>query len=76
MIVDLVYGQRAGWDLLARLTRELATQGIQILLTSTDPFLLERAAADPEQFGTNRNLVVPFDIIDLTREVSELVRLA
>lgn len=73
VIVDLVYGQRAGWDLLARLTREIATQGIPILLTSTDPILLERAAADPEQFGTNRNLVVPFDINDLTREVSELI---
>jgi CheY-like chemotaxis protein len=73
LIVDLVFGERAGWDLLERLTQAIATRGIPILLTSTDSHLLERATVDPARYGTNIDLIVPFDIEDLIRAVSDAI---
>ncbi len=73
LIVDLVYGEVAGWGLLERLTRHTATQSIPVVLTSTDERLLARAAADPARFGTNADLIVPFDIDVLVRLVSILI---
>jgi CheY-like chemotaxis protein len=43
VIVDVAVGERSGWDLLERLPAEAATSGIPVLITSTDPRLLDRA---------------------------------
>lgn len=73
LIVDLVFGQLAGWDLLERLTQAISTRGIPILLTSTDRRLLDHAAADPAKYGTNKDLIIPFDIDDLLRAVAHAI---
>ncbi len=73
LIVDLVYGEVAGWDLLERLTQHSATRGIPIVLTSTNKHLLALAAADPARFGTNADLIIPFDTDVLVRLVSTLI---
>src|SRR5690554_1063582 len=43
LIVDIVAGQQAGWDLLERLHAEAATTGIPVIVVSTNPQLLEKA---------------------------------
>ena len=43
LIVDIVVGQRVGWELLEHLNAAAATTGIPVLIVSTDPRLLERA---------------------------------
>lgn len=72
VILDLVWGQQAGWDLLEALAQEASTAGIPVLVTSTDKRLLAEAAANPERFGTHRDMVKPFDVDDLVRAVREL----
>ncbi len=47
LVIDVAVGQRAGWDLLDRLHREASTNGIPVLVVSTDPRLLERARGGP-----------------------------
>jgi hypothetical protein len=37
LIVDIVVGQRAGWDLLEQTKAEAATSGILVLIVSTNP---------------------------------------
>jgi DNA-binding NtrC family response regulator len=72
VILDLVWGQQAGWDLLEALAHEATTAGVPVLITSTDRRLLVEAAADPARFGTHRDLIKPFDVDDLVRTVREL----
>ena len=72
VVVDLAWGERAGWDLLEALTGHVSTAGIPVLLTSTNRRLLERAAADPARYGTHRDLVKPFDVEVLLTIVQEL----
>ena len=72
VILDLVWGQQAGWDLLESLAHEVATAGIPVLLTSTDRRLLDEAAANPARFGTHRDMIKPFDVEDLVQAVREL----
>src|SRR5690349_20445088 len=43
LVIDVVTGQQAGWDLLERLHLEAATTGIPVIVVSTNPQLLERA---------------------------------
>jgi DNA-binding response OmpR family regulator len=40
LIVDIVVGQSAGWELLEQLHAEAATSGIPVLVLSTSPRLL------------------------------------
>jgi DNA-binding NtrC family response regulator len=72
VILDLVWGQQAGWDLLEELAQKASTAGIPVLLTSTDQRLLAEAAANPARFGTHRDMIKPFDVEDLVRTVHEL----
>ena len=37
LIVDIVLGQRAGWELLEQVNAEAATTAIPVLIVSTDP---------------------------------------
>jgi DNA-binding response OmpR family regulator len=72
VILDLVWGQQAGWELLEGLAHEASTAGVPVLITSTDRRLLDEAAANPERYGTHRDLIKPFDVEDLVRTVREL----
>ena len=72
VILDLVWGEQAGWDLLEALARDTTTANIPVLITSTDRRLLAEAAADPGRFGAHRGLIKPFDVDDLVQTVREL----
>ena len=73
VIVDLVVGERAGWDLLERLQDGATTNGLPVLVTSTDPRLLERAERQRGQFGGRRWVAKPFDLDTLLDAVRELI---
>lgn len=73
VLVDLAVGERAGWDLLAGLAEDAGTRGLPVLLTSTDPRLLERAVADPARYGAHRAVLKPYDVDDLVAAVRELI---
>jgi signal transduction histidine kinase/CheY-like chemotaxis protein len=73
LLVDLVWGQRAGWDLLERLNAEARTRGIPVVVLSTSPAYLERVEADPERYGGQAVLAKPFEVEDLLRTVDGLI---
>jgi DNA-binding response OmpR family regulator len=73
LIVDIVIGQQAGWDLLERLHASSATSGIPVLVVSTNPRLLEQVREQAERFGTHHTLVKPFDIDDLLAGIDEMI---
>jgi len=73
LLIDLVVGIEAGWDLLARLEAEALTQGTPVIVTSTDPALLERAEAQRKHFRSSRYLVKPLDLDVLLAAVGELI---
>ena len=73
LIVDLVIGKQAGWDLLERLHAEAITQGIPVVITSTDPRLLERAQAEAARYGGQSVLAKPFDLDALLSAVADLI---
>ena len=73
LIVDLVVGQRAGWDLLERLHAEAATRGLPVLLVSTDDRFLERAAAEGARYGAHAALAKPFDLQVLLDSIDALI---
>ena len=73
IIIDLVAGVQAGWNLLERLQHEASTRGIPVIITSTAPRLLERAEAEPTRYGGQRQVVKPFDIGVLLGAVEELI---
>lgn len=67
IILDLVVGQQAGWNLLARLHDEATTTGIPVLAVSTDPQLLEHAGAG----RALRHPVLPHQAIRPDRSAGE-----
>jgi CheY-like chemotaxis protein len=75
LLVDLAWGQRAGWDLLERLNREARTRAIPVVVTSTTPSYLDRVRADPDRYGDNRHALLskPFDIDDALSAVHGLI---
>ena len=73
LIVDVVVGQSAGWELLERLHAEAATTGIPVLVLSTSPQLLERAREQAARYGTHRYLDKPFDIDALLSHIREMI---
>jgi CheY-like chemotaxis protein len=73
LIVDLVLGEVAGWELLEQLHREAATLNIPVILTATNPKLLDWARADVERYGDARAIVKPFEIDDIIQTVLELI---
>jgi CheY-like chemotaxis protein len=73
LIVDVVVGQSAGWELLERLHAEAATTGIPVLVVSTSPRLLEVAREQAERYGSHRYLDKPFDVDDMLRAIRELI---
>jgi DNA-binding response OmpR family regulator len=73
LILDLVYGDRVGWDLLAALRQEATTRDQLILLVSTTQSLLDDAKAQHEAFGGDRYLTKPFDLDDLLAIIKEMI---
>ena len=73
LIVDLIHGERAGWDLLAELRREAATRDIPVILVSTSRQLLEKAETERVIWGSDRYLLKPFSLDALLQAIQELV---
>jgi DNA-binding response OmpR family regulator len=73
LIVDVVVGQSAGWELLERLHAEAATTGIPVLVLSTDPRLLDRARQEAERYGDHRYLAKPFELDDLLGAIDAMI---
>lgn len=73
LVVDVVVGQQAGWELLERLHADAATAGIPVLVVSTDPRLLQRARDEADRFGSNRYLDKPFDVDDMLAAIRAMI---
>jgi twitching motility two-component system response regulator PilH len=73
LIVDLIHGEMAGWELLADLRREAATRNIPVILASTSKQLLEKAEAERVIWGGDRYFLKPFSLNDLLQAIQELI---
>jgi CheY-like chemotaxis protein len=73
LIVDIVVGERAGWELLAQLHADADTNDIPVLVLSTSPHLLERAQEQADRYGTHRYLDKPFDLDALLANIQEMI---
>ena len=73
LIIDLVAGQRAGWELLGLIRNEAVTRGIPVILTSTDPRLLERAAGESTGKGDTLVLAKPMNLNELLEAIRSLI---
>ncbi len=73
LIVDIVVGHRAGWELLEQLHANAATAGIPVVVVSTDPHLLERAQDQAARYGSHRALAKPFDLETMLEVVRDLI---
>lgn len=73
LIVDLIPGEQAGWDLLRSLRQSASTRDIPVLLLSTTPRLLDEAKDQHDEFGGDSYLRKPLDLEDLLARVEELV---
>jgi DNA-binding response OmpR family regulator len=73
IILDLVIGQQAGWNLLRQLHAEATTRAIPLVVTSTDPHLLEEARHGDGQWGGDAFISKPLDVEDLIRTTRRLV---
>jgi len=73
LIIDLAIHQHVGWDLLERLALEALTRSIPVIVTSTDPKLLQRAEANQVQYGGQGWIAKPFDVDELLHVVHDLV---
>jgi CheY-like chemotaxis protein len=69
LIIDLAYGQGAGWDLLAALEQEAITRHIPVIATSTDAALLALAEERGATYGADAYLVKPLAADDLLAAV-------
>jgi DNA-binding response OmpR family regulator len=73
LIVDIVIGQSAGWELLERLHAGAATTGIPVLVLSTSPQLLHKAQEQAARYGNHRYLDKPFSLDDLLTHIRDLI---
>src|ERR687897_1176581 len=73
LIVDLIHGEMAGWDLLAELRQEAATRDIPMILVSTSKQLLEKAEAERVIWGGDRYFLKPFSLDGLLQAIQELI---
>jgi DNA-binding response OmpR family regulator len=73
LIVDIVVGQRAGWELLEQINAEATTTGIPVLIVSTDPRLLDRAQDQAARYGNHRYLIKPFSLDDILEQIREMI---
>jgi CheY-like chemotaxis protein len=73
LIIDVVVGIQAGWDLLEQLRDAAALRGIPVIVTSTSQALLERAEALAAPNGAKHYLAMPFDLDVLLGMVHDLI---
>jgi CheY-like chemotaxis protein len=73
LIVDLIHGEMAGWDLLAELRHEAATRDIPVILVSTSERLLEKAEVERVIWGGDRYFLKPFSLDALLQAIQELI---
>lgn len=73
VIIDVVVGIHAGWELLDHLAHESATRRIPVIVTSTNQTLLDRAEAIAVPNGSKAYLAMPFDIDAMLAMVNELI---
>lgn len=73
LVIDIVVGEQAGWDLLERLHREASTNQVPVLVVSTDPGLLDRAQEQTERYGGHAYLAKPFDLDEMLRVIQRLI---
>ena len=73
LIVDIVIGQSAGWELLEQLHAAAATAGIPVLVLSTSPQLLQKAQEQAERYGTHRYLDKPFELKALLDHIHQMI---
>ncbi len=73
LIIDVVVGEQAGWDLLERLHAGAETTGIPVIVVSTSPALLDEAQAQAERYGSHRYLPKPFDLDELVRAIQDMI---
>ena len=73
LIVDIVVGQQAGWELLEQINAAAATTGIPVLIVSTDPRLLDRAQDQAARYGNHRYLIKPFGLDDILEQIREMI---
>jgi chemosensory pili system protein ChpA (sensor histidine kinase/response regulator) len=72
LIVDVVVGQSAGWELLERLHESAATTGIPVLVLSTSPRMLDKAREQASRYGTHRYLGKPFDVEEMLAHIRQM----
>lgn len=72
VLIDLVVGEQAGWDLMEDLQAELVTAGIPVVVTSTDPRFLDIAKRNQERFGEYTYFSKPVDFLELRRTIEAL----
>jgi DNA-binding response OmpR family regulator len=73
IVIDLVYGEQVGWELLERLHGAAATSGIPVLVVSTLPHLLDRAHEMVARYGGNAYIAKPFRLAAMLRAIEELI---
>jgi CheY-like chemotaxis protein len=73
LIVDLIHGESAGWDLLAELRHEAATRDLPVILVSTSEQLLEKAKTERVIWGGDRYFLKPFSLDALLLAIQELI---
>jgi CheY-like chemotaxis protein len=73
LIVDLIHGAMAGWDLLTELRHEAATRDIPVILVSTSERLLEKAETERVIWGGDRYFLKPFSFDALLQAIDELI---
>ena len=73
LIIDLIHGEMAGWELLADLRHQAATRDIPMILVSTSKQLLEKAEVERVIWGGDRYFLKPFSLDALLQAIEELV---
>lgn len=73
LVIDLIMGEKASWDLLSQLRAGAAERDIPTILVSTSPQLLDRARTEQAAYGGDRYLVKPFDLHDLLMAIQDLI---
>jgi two-component system response regulator VicR len=73
LIVDLIHGEMAGWELLAEVRHEAATRDIPVILVSTSRQLLEKAEMERVIWGGDRSFLKPFSLDALLEAIQDLI---
>lgn len=73
IIVDLVLGEQAGFDLLEQLTIHATTNDIPVIAVSTMDHLLEHARSNSVKYGPNLFQAKPLDVEELLHTVSKVL---